>query len=295
MIQGAAFKASHRSGQFLKYIVDQAIAGHFESLKERVIGIELFGRSPTYDTGEDAIVRVTASDVRKRLLQHYGKDGATSEFRISLPLGAYIPEITRRTRSSANGNSHLSGTEGELDQGRIGHIRTCCKVWCTLLFMDVAVESSRPEVRARIPRLSFIAALCTLALIAAAFVAWSRYSVVNVVPRSSLLWSAFFRSPQSTQIITSDPNIAEIDGYTGGQLSVSDYANHNYIPDPSKLSPEISIFAATSCVGTRRQRLTCPSPSISDRWPSPVPEMSAYTLRAAYRFKIWQVRIISSS
>ena len=35
VIEGAAFKASHRSGQFLKYIVDQAIAGHFESLKER--------------------------------------------------------------------------------------------------------------------------------------------------------------------------------------------------------------------------------------------------------------------
>src|ERR1700735_4325326 len=95
VIEGAAFKDSHRSGQFLKYIVDQAIACHFESLKERVIGIELFGRSPTYDTGEDAIVRVTASDVRKRLLQHYGRDGATSEFRIGLPAGGYIPEIHR--------------------------------------------------------------------------------------------------------------------------------------------------------------------------------------------------------
>src|ERR1700743_2571143 len=95
VIEGAAFKGSHRSGQFLQYIVDQAIAGHFESLKERVIGVELFGRSPTYDTGDDAIVRVTASDVRKRLLQHYGRYGATSEFRITLTPGSYIPEILR--------------------------------------------------------------------------------------------------------------------------------------------------------------------------------------------------------
>src|SRR5580698_2629767 len=95
VIEGAAFKGSNRSGQFLQYIVDQAIAGHFESLKERVIGVELFGRTPSYDTGDDAIVRVTASDVRKRLLQHYGRYGATSEFRISLPLGSYIPEIIR--------------------------------------------------------------------------------------------------------------------------------------------------------------------------------------------------------
>src|SRR6202453_3630460 len=95
IIEGAAFRGSHRSAQFLKHIVEQSIAGSFESLKERAIGIELFGRSPSYDTGEDAIVRVTASDVRNRLLQHYGKDGASSEFRISLPLGSYVPEIIR--------------------------------------------------------------------------------------------------------------------------------------------------------------------------------------------------------
>src|ERR1700687_4667953 len=95
LIDGAAFKGSHRSGQFLRYIVEQAIAGHFESLKERVIGVEMFGRSPSYDTGDDAIVRVTASDVRRRLLEHYGRYGSTSEFRITLPSGSYIPEITR--------------------------------------------------------------------------------------------------------------------------------------------------------------------------------------------------------
>src|ERR1700751_2640324 len=88
VIEGPAFKASHRSGQFLKYIVEQAVAGHYEVLKERVIGVELFGRTPTYDCSEDAIVRVTASDVRKRLLQHYGRDGVSSEFRLSLPIGS---------------------------------------------------------------------------------------------------------------------------------------------------------------------------------------------------------------
>ena len=50
VIEGTAFRGSHRSGQFLRYVVDQAIAGHFDRLKERLIGIELFGRSPSYDT-----------------------------------------------------------------------------------------------------------------------------------------------------------------------------------------------------------------------------------------------------
>jgi hypothetical protein len=257
VIEGAAFKASHRSGQFLKYIVDQAIAGHFESLKERVIGIELFGRSPTYDTAEDAIVRVAASDVRKRLLQHYGKEGATSEFRISLPLGAYIPDITRRTRSSANRISHLGGTEAEPDQvAEMPHPELLQDPVHAPL--NDVVESSRPGFRGRIPRLSFIAALCALTLLASAVFVWNRYSVVEVVPRSSLLWSAFFRSPHSTQIITSDPNIAEIDGFTGGQLSVSDYANHNYIPDASKLTPEIASFCRNILRGDKAAAVDMP-------------------------------------
>src|SRR5580700_1786661 len=93
ILDGEAFRGSHRSAQFLTYIIDQALAGRFDFLKERMIGIEMFGRSPSYDTSEDSIVRVTASDVRKRLLQHYGKYGSASEFRITLPLGTYIPEI----------------------------------------------------------------------------------------------------------------------------------------------------------------------------------------------------------
>src|ERR1700686_4935878 len=95
VIEGPSFKGSHRSGQFLAHVVEQAMAGHCDELKERLIGVELFGRSPSYDTGEDAIVRVTASDVRRRLLQHYGTYGTGSEFRIRLPLGTYIPEISR--------------------------------------------------------------------------------------------------------------------------------------------------------------------------------------------------------
>src|SRR5882724_10854129 len=111
IVDGSAFRGSQRSGQFLKYIAEQAISGHFDALKERSIGVELFGRVPTYDTGEDAIVRVTASDVRRRLLQHYGKYGFTSEFRISLPLGSYIPEITREPLTTAGVRTPLAVPE----------------------------------------------------------------------------------------------------------------------------------------------------------------------------------------
>src|SRR5262245_32705720 len=75
IIKGTAFKGSHRSQAFLKHIVDRALHGDPADLRERSIGIALFGRDAAYDTADDAIVRVTASDVRKRLLQHYGNPG----------------------------------------------------------------------------------------------------------------------------------------------------------------------------------------------------------------------------
>lgn len=93
IVNGAAFKGSHRCQAFLKHVVDLALHGDPADLRERSIGVALFGRSATYDTADDAIVRVTASDVRKRLLQHYGNTGAHSKFRINLPSGSYVPEF----------------------------------------------------------------------------------------------------------------------------------------------------------------------------------------------------------
>src|ERR1700682_4049655 len=93
IVKGAAFKGSHRCQEFLKHIVEQALHGEPADLRERSIGVALFGRPATYDTADDAIVRVTASDVRKRLLQHYGNTGAEAKFRINLPSGSYVPDF----------------------------------------------------------------------------------------------------------------------------------------------------------------------------------------------------------
>ena len=71
------------------------MAADFDALKEKAIGMEVFGRPPGYDTSADAIVRVTASDVRKRLSQHYGRPGTAAEYRISLPAGSYVPQFAR--------------------------------------------------------------------------------------------------------------------------------------------------------------------------------------------------------
>jgi hypothetical protein len=62
-------------------------------LKERTIGIDVFGRSTSYEPSDDATVRVKAGEVRKRLGLYYAGQGATDPVRIELPAGTYIPEF----------------------------------------------------------------------------------------------------------------------------------------------------------------------------------------------------------
>jgi hypothetical protein len=87
------FRTSKRSQDFLRYIVEHTLNGQAEFLKERTIGIEVFGRTTDYDPSEDATVRVKASEVRKRLSLYYSDQGAQDRVRIELPLGSYVPEF----------------------------------------------------------------------------------------------------------------------------------------------------------------------------------------------------------
>ena len=92
ILASPAFHGSKRSQQFLEYVCEKALHGEASSLKERTIAVEVFGRPPESDLGEDTIVRVSAREVRKRLTQYYqSPEGATAEVRIDLPSGAYAP------------------------------------------------------------------------------------------------------------------------------------------------------------------------------------------------------------
>ena len=87
------FRLSKRSQDFVRYIVEHTLNGREDMLKERTIGIEVFGRSTSYEPSDDATVRVKAGDVRKRLGLYYAEQGAHNPVRIELPAGTYVPEF----------------------------------------------------------------------------------------------------------------------------------------------------------------------------------------------------------
>jgi hypothetical protein len=92
-LQSVEFRSTTRLQHCLRFLVDYTLEGRADNLKERTIGIELFGRPPDYDTGADSIVRVTANELRKKLAQYYLK-ADHYEVRIELPSGSYVPKFT---------------------------------------------------------------------------------------------------------------------------------------------------------------------------------------------------------
>jgi len=89
-----AFAGSQRAADFLRLIVEHMLEGEVDSLRERMIGAEMFGRPVDYDTGSDSVVRVKATEVRKRLAQYYLETEETPDVRIEIPSGSYVPRFT---------------------------------------------------------------------------------------------------------------------------------------------------------------------------------------------------------
>ena len=83
------FRNSLQCRRLLEYVIDHTLAGEDHLLRERVIGAEVFGRKPDYEPGEDPVVRVRASEVRKRLAQFYQSPENNAAAVIQIPSGSY--------------------------------------------------------------------------------------------------------------------------------------------------------------------------------------------------------------
>jgi TolB-like protein len=95
------FAQSDRLGRFLRFTVETALAGKGESLKEYVIGTEVYDRKPPYHPSQDSIVRTEARRLRAKLKEYYEWEGREDPLFIYYRPGTYIP-VFRRNHSVAS-------------------------------------------------------------------------------------------------------------------------------------------------------------------------------------------------
>jgi hypothetical protein len=89
LMESAPFRSSQQCRSFLAYVITHTLHGDEGSLRERAIGNAVFGRPLDYDTGDDPVVRIRASEVRKRLAQYYQSLDRPPEVTVQIPSGSY--------------------------------------------------------------------------------------------------------------------------------------------------------------------------------------------------------------
>ncbi len=101
VLQSSPFINSDRLARFLRFTVDTAIAGRGDSLKEYLIGVEVYDRKPPYHPSQDSIVRTEARRLRSKLKEYYETEGRTDPVFIYFRPGTYLP-VFRRNESPAD-------------------------------------------------------------------------------------------------------------------------------------------------------------------------------------------------
>jgi hypothetical protein len=150
------FNGSQMACRFLKYVVDETLAGRAGELKEYVIGREACGRGADFDPRLDPVVRVQASKLRGRLSSYYERIGASDPIRIDLPKGSYIPEFRFVTGASEGDASPARVTRKAWVLKRTwiwaGSAAAAVTVVCVLFAKLAAPLSEKlPVVQVRVP------------------------------------------------------------------------------------------------------------------------------------------------
>jgi serine/threonine-protein kinase len=105
IVSSKTFAQVERLKRFVSFIVGETIDGKGTELKEYVIGVQVFGKEPSFDPRTDPIVRVQARRLRTRLARYYRDEGNNDELIIDLPKGGYAPVFRVRDEASSTKRS----------------------------------------------------------------------------------------------------------------------------------------------------------------------------------------------
>lgn len=96
ILESSIFTQSRRLSEFLRFTVETTLAGEAETLKEYLIGTEVYGRKPSYQPTEDSIVRSEAHRLRSKLKKYYESISEDDPLFIYYRAGSYAPVFRLR-------------------------------------------------------------------------------------------------------------------------------------------------------------------------------------------------------
>ena len=102
ILASRCFEQAGRSSSFLRFVVEQTLAGQGDRLKGYTIAVEVFSRPPDFDAQTDPLVRVEAGRLRRRLIEYYADEGRDDPVRLELPRGRYYVVSTYHAPAPAD-------------------------------------------------------------------------------------------------------------------------------------------------------------------------------------------------
>lgn len=203
MLASPLFRNSRRYPSLLRFLVEQTLAGNDALLKERTLGVTVFHRAPDYDTNQDTVVRLTASEVRKRIAQYYHQPEHAAELQIDLIPGTYVPVFRKAEPAvgrapSADGMSVASAAEESEARPVAGPelLRTTSVPGAV-----AAPAAQRAAVRQWAAWI--VGASAVLAAIVGT-VAWRQHDEVVARSAEHQLWEPILQDPGQVQLVLSD-------------------------------------------------------------------------------------------
>jgi hypothetical protein len=236
-----AFMGGHRAQCFLQLVVEHAMAGRADCLRERMIGAEMFGRPIDYDTGNDAVVRVKASEVRRRLAQYYQSLRTPPTVQIDLPAGSYAPQFHWAPASAlstpadhANSPTEPVNTQTQPAAAHSAGLASAPRwKWKSWAF-----------------RASLLATYSAVLISLTWFVA-VRFSTSHRTRRAAdPIWAALFDGKRNTYIVPADIGFDLLGDLSHHPIALADYMKGGYVELPL---PGVDAHIAE---GLRSQRLT---------------------------------------
>ena len=217
-----------RLREFLLFVGQRSIKDGLEQIHEQEIGANVFGRAAEYDTSLDNIVRVNASELRKRIEDYFVTDGAGETLVMDIPRGSYRPVFRPRAVSPVLDRRVEPGPQTPELFDRAAAEATAKK----------ALEITGPARSTRERSLLVVAALVIVALAAGCWYLWRENHALRQslnsngpqgAPAINGFWSEFLSARPNTDIILADTSFALIEDITKRSIPLSEYLSRNYV------------------------------------------------------------------
>jgi hypothetical protein len=207
-------KRAARLKEFLYYVGKKSIKEGLSDIHEQEIGHAVFGRRDSYDTSQDNIVRVSATELRRRVEAYFAAEGKDEPLIFDIPRGSYTPVFRWR--------SEIPPTEAA----------KAAEAAAAALLPAVTA----PWWLAQLPLLLMSAIAIVLAIACASLWRENR-SLHKMVytwdgqPALAAFWPRFLDSTQDTDIVLADTSFAIVEDMMKRSFPLSDYLNRSYLSE----------------------------------------------------------------